>query len=183
MTSMPCRRVAGLVGDAPHGAAAFERGQPELGRRDEPDAMAPIKQQRLHEVRQQPEALGDDALIRRERQQILDDQAKALAPKPYCLPHPHFSGKTKPAHAAAASQFFYNVTPARRSIPTDEVLAEMRQADPPVSYLVGTPKGRLSKLEKTLLARPWQDSTFSSNASSGFARSPLLCYSSGPVIA
>jgi hypothetical protein len=43
-----------------------------------------------------------------------------------------------------------------RGIPTEEVLAEMRQADPPVSYLVGTPKGRLSKLEKELLARPWQ---------------------------
>ena len=42
-----------------------------------------------------------------------------------------------------------------RGIPTDEVLAEMRQADPPVSYLVGTPKGRLSKLEKALLKRPW----------------------------
>jgi len=43
-----------------------------------------------------------------------------------------------------------------RGIPTDEVLAEMRQADPPVSYLVGTPKGRLSKLEKALLHLPWQ---------------------------
>src|SRR5215470_12004682 len=43
-----------------------------------------------------------------------------------------------------------------RGIPTDEVLAEMRQADPPVSYLVGTPKGRLSKLEKAVLDLPWQ---------------------------
>jgi DDE family transposase len=43
-----------------------------------------------------------------------------------------------------------------RGIPTEEVLAEMRQADPPVLYLVGTPKGRLSKLEKALLVRPWQ---------------------------
>jgi transposase len=43
-----------------------------------------------------------------------------------------------------------------RGIPTDEVLAEMRQADPPISYLVGTPKGRLSKLEKALLELPWQ---------------------------
>jgi transposase len=43
-----------------------------------------------------------------------------------------------------------------RGIPTDEVLAEMRKADPPISYLVGTPKGRLSKLEKALLGRPWQ---------------------------
>jgi transposase len=43
-----------------------------------------------------------------------------------------------------------------RGIPTEEVLAEMRKDDPPVSYLVGTPKGRLSKLEKALLGRPWQ---------------------------
>src|SRR5262245_62716297 len=44
--------------------------------------MARIMQQRLHEVWQQPEALGDDTLIRRERQQILYDQAEALAPEP-----------------------------------------------------------------------------------------------------
>jgi transposase len=43
-----------------------------------------------------------------------------------------------------------------RGIPTEEVLAEMRQADPPICYLVGTPKGRLSKLEKALLVLPWQ---------------------------
>ncbi|MBI2718730.1 MAG: IS1634 family transposase, partial [Rhizobiales bacterium] len=43
-----------------------------------------------------------------------------------------------------------------RGIPTEAVLAEMRQADPPVHYLVGTPKGRLSKLEKALLDKPWQ---------------------------
>jgi hypothetical protein len=43
-----------------------------------------------------------------------------------------------------------------RGIPTEEVLAEMRQADPPVSYLVGTPKGRLSQLETALLGLPWQ---------------------------
>ncbi len=43
-----------------------------------------------------------------------------------------------------------------RGIPTEEVLAEMRAADPPVSYLVGTPKGRLNKLEKALLKQPWQ---------------------------
>jgi hypothetical protein len=30
-------------------------------------------------------------------------------------------------------------------------------SDPPVQYLVGTPKGRLSRLEKQLLARPWQE--------------------------
>ena len=43
-----------------------------------------------------------------------------------------------------------------RGIPTEEVLAEMRAADPPVFYLVGTPKGRLSKLEKYLVTLPWQ---------------------------
>ena len=43
-----------------------------------------------------------------------------------------------------------------RGIPTEEVLAEMRGSDPPVQYLVGTPRGRLSKLEKDLLDKPWQ---------------------------
>ena len=43
-----------------------------------------------------------------------------------------------------------------RGIPTEEVLREMRQADPPIFYLVGTPKGRLTKLEKALLKQPWQ---------------------------
>ena len=43
-----------------------------------------------------------------------------------------------------------------RGIPSEAVLAEMRAADPPVSYLVGTPKGRLSKLEKHLVTLPWQ---------------------------
>jgi hypothetical protein len=43
-----------------------------------------------------------------------------------------------------------------RGIPTEAVLAEMRGSDPPVQYLVGTPKGRLSRLEKQLLTKPWQ---------------------------
>jgi transposase len=43
-----------------------------------------------------------------------------------------------------------------RGIPTEAVLEHMRHSDPPVQYLVGTPKGRLSKLEKELLALPWQ---------------------------
>jgi len=42
-----------------------------------------------------------------------------------------------------------------RGIPTEEVLEEMRQSDPPVYYLVGTPKGRLSRYEKALTDRPW----------------------------
>jgi hypothetical protein len=44
-----------------------------------------------------------------------------------------------------------------RGIPTEAVLAEMRQSDPPVHYLVGTPKGRLTRLEKQLLDKPWQE--------------------------
>ena len=40
-----------------------------------------------------------------------------------------------------------------RGIPTEAVLAEMRGSDPPVQYLVGTPKGRLSRLEKQLLGQ------------------------------
>jgi len=43
-----------------------------------------------------------------------------------------------------------------RGIPTEEVLEQMRQSDPPIYYLVGTPKGRLSRYEQDLLERPWQ---------------------------
>ena len=43
-----------------------------------------------------------------------------------------------------------------RGIPTEEVLEEMRQSEVPVYYLVGTPKGRLNKLEAKLLSLPWE---------------------------
>ena len=43
-----------------------------------------------------------------------------------------------------------------RGIPTEEVLAEMRSSEPPIYYLVGTPKSRLSKLEAELIGRPWE---------------------------
>jgi len=43
-----------------------------------------------------------------------------------------------------------------RGVPTEEVLAEMRASDPPVRYLVGTPKGRLTRLEKQLVDKPWR---------------------------
>ena len=42
-----------------------------------------------------------------------------------------------------------------RGIPTEAVLEEMRHSDPPIKYLVGTPKGRLTRLEKQLLEKPW----------------------------
>jgi transposase len=44
-----------------------------------------------------------------------------------------------------------------RGVPTEAVLAEMRAADPPVQYLVGTPKGRLTLLEMGLVDKPWHD--------------------------
>lgn len=43
-----------------------------------------------------------------------------------------------------------------RGIPTEAVLAEMRASDPPVQYLVGTPKGRLNRLESALVTKPWR---------------------------
>jgi hypothetical protein len=43
-----------------------------------------------------------------------------------------------------------------RGIPTEEVLQEMRKNDPPVYYLVGTPKGRLNRYEQALTEQSWQ---------------------------
>lgn len=40
-----------------------------------------------------------------------------------------------------------------RGIPTEETLEEMRSRG--IDYLVGTPKGRLTKMEKPLLEQPW----------------------------
>jgi hypothetical protein len=42
-----------------------------------------------------------------------------------------------------------------RGIPTEETLQQMRQAKPPVYYLVGTSRGRLNQLEKVFLNKPW----------------------------
>lgn len=42
-----------------------------------------------------------------------------------------------------------------RGIPTEAVLEQMRQSDPPILYLVGTPKGRLTRYEKSLIDQPW----------------------------
>lgn len=43
-----------------------------------------------------------------------------------------------------------------RGIPTEKVLSEMRQSTPPVYYLVGTPRARLTQLEKELLSLPFK---------------------------
>ena len=39
----------------------------------------------------------------------------------------------------------------------EEVLAEMRNSEPPVHYLVGSPRARLTHLEKAFLTKPWED--------------------------
>ena len=44
-----------------------------------------------------------------------------------------------------------------RGVPTEEILAELRRADSGVRYLVGTPKGRLTRLEAELTGRPWRE--------------------------
>ena len=43
-----------------------------------------------------------------------------------------------------------------RGIPTEKILEQMRAAQPPVQYLVGTPRGRLSQYEQKLTQLPWQ---------------------------
>ena len=43
-----------------------------------------------------------------------------------------------------------------RGIPTEEILCKMRDPEQPVSYLVGTPKGRLTKMEKSFLDKSWE---------------------------
>jgi hypothetical protein len=44
-----------------------------------------------------------------------------------------------------------------RGIPTEEILEELRQRQTPVRSLVGTPKGRLTRLESALADLPWQE--------------------------
>src|SRR5205085_6772324 len=41
-------------------------------------------------------------------------------------------------------------------IRTEEILAEMRSAEQPTLYLVGTPKSKISEHEKQWLELPWQ---------------------------
>jgi transposase len=43
-----------------------------------------------------------------------------------------------------------------RGIPTEQTLKEMRQSDPPVGYLVGTPRARWDQFQAQLNQVPWQ---------------------------
>ena len=42
-----------------------------------------------------------------------------------------------------------------RGIPTEETIVHMKKSDPPINYLIGTPKGKLTGLEKDFLGQPW----------------------------
>ena len=44
-----------------------------------------------------------------------------------------------------------------RGIPTEETLSSMRAGDPVVRYLVGTPKGRLTRMERSFAELPWRE--------------------------
>jgi len=41
-----------------------------------------------------------------------------------------------------------------RGIPTDAILQTMRTSKTPIHYLVGTPRGQLTQLEKDFLEKP-----------------------------
>ena len=43
-----------------------------------------------------------------------------------------------------------------RGIPTEDTLSMMRSSEQPIHYLVGTPKGCLTRLEQAFLDQPWQ---------------------------
>ena len=43
-----------------------------------------------------------------------------------------------------------------RGIPTEAVMVQMRQSEPPIHYLVGTPRSWLSRFEQSLLAKEWK---------------------------
>jgi hypothetical protein len=63
-----------------------------------------------------------------------------------------------------------------RGIPTEEVLEQMRASDPPVQYLVGTPKGRLSQLERALLEQPCRAHVPGSRSSSCRRTAKCTCW-------
>jgi transposase len=44
-----------------------------------------------------------------------------------------------------------------RGIPTEETINKMKGSRYPIKYLIGTPKGRLTKLEKEFLDKPWEE--------------------------
>ena len=55
-----------------------------------------------------------------------------------------------------AERVWVRVCMMDRGIPTEAVLKEMREADPPVHYLVGTPRAKMRKMEQQWLELPWR---------------------------
>ncbi|ODS34698.1 MAG: transposase IS4 family protein [Candidatus Scalindua rubra] len=43
------------------------------------------------------------------------------------------------------------------SLDTEETIKKMKGSEYPIKYLIGTPKGRLTKLEKKFLDKPWEE--------------------------
>lgn len=44
-----------------------------------------------------------------------------------------------------------------RGIPTEDAIEKMKDTEYSIKYLIGTPKGRLTKLEKKFLDKPWEE--------------------------
>ena len=68
-----------------------------------------------------------------------------------------------------------------RGIPTEEVLAEMRASQPPIYYLVGTPKGRLTRYEKELLESGWQSGVKGCKLNSCLKLRNFMCWLKAPI--
>jgi hypothetical protein len=69
----------------------------ELGSRDEPDSVTMQGEERLYEVWQEPEALGDHTRFLGQAKDVFDDHAEALSPEPVeCLKHV-FRGSVHPS--------------------------------------------------------------------------------------
>lgn len=64
---------------------------------------------------------------------------------------PHFLKKIEEQYGKADRIWVMD-----RGIPTEEILSQMKKSDPPVSYLVGTPRGRLTRLEQEFFKMPWE---------------------------
>src|SRR5262249_51863660 len=76
-------RVACLLRDFPQCSTVRKSGTPKLWGWREPDGLVSTAQQRRDQSRQQPKSLHHDQRLLRQRQQIVHDQLKPFAPKPW----------------------------------------------------------------------------------------------------
>ena len=68
---------------------------------------------------------------------------------------PIFSPDGKKIAYSSNKNRTYRIWIMDRGIPTEEVLQEMRESEFPVRYLVGTPRGHLTRYEAALSSEPW----------------------------